>query len=167
MNRALHKEMKEMRKGILSEKDPVAKALMASMYKDMYGQAFRTEDAERPMMLMRRFIRSTLFYLILALAAIAALGAEFGKDVVYVGGFLIFGIIIAFAVLSLRTTDSISQDSMERILNGVFAAIAPKNSRAPGKDALPSSDRKSPALGQKELEGQLDTISDLELPPGT
>ena len=150
MNRALRKEMQEMRKGILSEKDPTAKALMASMYKDMYGQAFRDAEAERPMLLMKKFIRSTLLYLILALAATAVLGAMFGQNIVYLGGFLILGFIVVFAVLSMRTTGSISEGSMERVLNGVFATIAPKNSLSPMANALPSSSHTNSALHEKE-----------------
>jgi hypothetical protein len=64
MNSALRKEMQCIRKGMLEEKDPESRTLMASMYREMYGQAFRDEEAERPMRLTKAFVRSAMLYLI-------------------------------------------------------------------------------------------------------
>jgi hypothetical protein len=78
-----------MRIAISREQDPPAKLLMVSMYRDLYGHALREADAERPMMIMRKFIRSSLVYVLFALAVISILGYIFGRDVIYVGGFLL------------------------------------------------------------------------------
>jgi hypothetical protein len=123
MNRALKKEMRAVREGIFKEKDPTSKQLMIAMYRDMYGQAFKDDEAKRPSELMRRFVRSSLIYLILAVAALSVLGHYYGMVIVYVGGVLILGVIVALAVLSMRTTNTISEAGMQQVLTSVFTTL--------------------------------------------
>lgn len=167
MNRALLKEMRRIREGMQAEKDPETQALMANMYRDFYGQAFRDEEAERPTRLTKKLVRSFVIYLLISIAVLAGLGYVYGTTIVIVGALLILGGIVAFSAIGMRTTGTISESTLTEIIGKTFTFIS-SATKAPDL-TLPSISTESAALPQPVPPNPLLISADADPnhPPGT
>ncbi len=144
--------MKALRGDIKIEKDPYTRSQLIVMYKEVYGEAFRADEAERPMRFARSFIRSCFTYVVLATLLLCALGHFVGFWIVLTIVLAMLGIITVLAAFALRSVDRLSESGMKTtITSGLQFVRLAFGARSQSEMLPPSTDDGRPTSNPGQL----------------
>ena len=101
--------MKALRRDIAAEDDLGARSEMRAMYMEVFREACKAEEAERPMHFTRSFIRSSFLYALVTILFLCVLTYFFGPFKVLLIALTVMAVFVIVAAFALRTANRISE----------------------------------------------------------